>query len=73
MVSRPILNAKVLAILGRVLLSVGFLALLGAWYTQITGSSLFGMSQTHLFGDATVLSLLGIGSLLSAQLHSQGI
>ncbi len=65
----PLTKASILAALGRALLVVGFLALLGAWYTQITRESLFGMSQTHLFSDATVLSLLGIGSLLSAQLH----
>ena len=73
MASRWLVNATIIAVLGRVLLVVGFLALLGAWYTQITGDNVFGMSQAHLFSDAAVLSLLGIGSLLSAQLHNQGI
>lgn len=66
-------NARIFAVLGRTLLSVGFLALLGAWYTQLTGGTVFGMSQMHLFSDATVLSLLGIGSLLSAHLHRHEI
>lgn len=67
------MNAKTAAGIGRILLFVGFLALLGAWWTQLTGQTLFGMSQAHLFSDATVLSLLGIGALLDAKLHSQKI
>lgn len=67
------MDAKTAAGVGRVLLLAGFLALLGAWMTQWTGQSLFGMSQAHLFSDATVLALLGIGALVDAKLHSQKI
>lgn len=67
------MDAKTAANVGRVLLIAGFLILLGVWVTQLTGQPLFGMSQIHLFGDATVLSLLGIGALLDAKLHSQKI
>ena len=67
------MDAKSAATLGRLLLGLGFLSLLGAWLTQLTGQSLLGLSQTHLFSDATVLSLLGIGALVDAKLHSQKI
>lgn len=67
------MNAKTAADIGRILLIVGFLALLGAWWTQITGQTLWGLFQAHLFSDATVLSLLGIGAFLDAKLHSQKI
>ena len=49
--------------LGRVFFALAFLALLGAWFTQLTGGTLLGMTQQHLFKDATVLSLFGIGIL----------
>lgn len=67
------MDAKTAATIGRLFLFVGFLALLGAWYTQLTGAMFLGMSQLHLFSDATVLSLLGIGALIDAKLHSQKI
>ena len=67
------MNAKIAVDIGRILLFVGFLALLGAWWTQLTGQTLWGLSQNHLFSDATVLSLLGIGALIDAKLHSQKI
>lgn len=67
------MDAKTAATLGRLLLILGFLSLLGAWLTQLTGQSLLGLSQTHLFSDATVLSLLAIGALVDARLHSQKI
>lgn len=67
------MSPKTAAKWGRISLVVAFLALLGAWYTQLTGANLLGMSQTHLFNDAIVLSLLGIAGLLDAQLHPQRI
>lgn len=67
------MDAKTAAMIGRTLLIAGFLALLGAWYTQLTGEPFLGLSQSHLFSDATVLSLLGIGALFDAKLHSQKI
>ncbi len=67
------MSPKTAVIWGRLALLAGFLALLGAWYTQLAGSSLLGMSQAHLFSDAIVLVLLGIAGLLDAQLHAQKI
>jgi hypothetical protein len=67
------MDAKTAATLGRLLLGLAFLSLLGAWLTQLTGQPLWGLSQIHLFSDATVLSLLGIGALVDAKLHSQKI
>lgn len=64
------MDAKTAATLGRLLLGLGFLGLLAAWLTQLTGEPLLGLSQMHLFSDATVLSLLGIGALVDAKLHS---
>lgn len=52
-----------------VVIAVGVLALLGAWVTQMTGRPLAGMSQAHLFSDATVLLLLGISLQLGTLLH----
>lgn len=67
------MSAQTAATLGRFLLGLAFLSLLGAWLTQLTNQPLLGLSQTHLFSDATVLSLLGIGALIDAKLHSQKI
>lgn len=50
--------------LARGLFFLAFLALSGAWLTELTGGSLFGLSQQHLFYDAIVLSLFGIGMYL---------
>ena len=65
--------AKVFAFLGRLLLTLAFLSLCSAWVTEVTGRPLGGMSQQHLFNDSMSLSLLGIGSLAGALLHSKGI
>lgn len=59
--------------LGRVCGVLALLALLGAWYTQLTGGTLFGMSQQHLFNDATVLALFSIAGLLDGLLHSKNL
>lgn len=59
--------------LGRVFFALAFLALLGAWLTQLTGGAVLGMSQQHLFNDAIVLSLFGIGMFLDALWHSRNI
>lgn len=55
--------------LGRVLVTVAGLALLGAWMTELTGRPFLGMSQQHLFNDAITTALLGIALLLDALLH----
>lgn len=67
------MDTKTAATIGRLLLGLGFLSLLGAWLTQLTGQLLLGLSQQHLFNDAMALSLLGIGALIDARLHSQKI
>ena len=65
--------ASLAVYIGRILLVLAFLALLGAWLTQLTGGELMGMSQQHLFNDATALSLLGIGSFLDALWHARRV
>ncbi|MDP3879241.1 MAG: hypothetical protein Q8Q07_02905 [Dehalococcoidales bacterium] len=64
---------RLCAVTGRILVVLGGLALLGAWFTQLTGTSLFGMSQQHLFNDAMALALLGIAMLIDAHLHLKKI
>lgn len=59
--------------LGRIFFVLAFLALLGAWLTQLTGGTVLGMSQQHLFNDAIVLSLFGIGMFVDALWHSRNI
>ncbi|MGI8468234.1 MAG: hypothetical protein ACR2N3_07260 [Pyrinomonadaceae bacterium] len=59
--------------LGRIFFALAFLALLGAWLTQATGGTLLGMSQQHLFNDAIVLSLFGIGMFLDALWHWRNV
>lgn len=59
--------------IGRIFLTLAFLALLGAWITQLTGGTLSGMSQQHLFNDAIALALLGIAGLLDALLHAKNV
>lgn len=66
-------GARTAVYIGRVLLSLALLALLGAWVTELTGRTLFGMSQQHLFSDATVLALLGIGMFLDALWHARKV
>lgn len=57
--------------LGRLLLGLSFVGLLGAWWTQLTGGTFLGQLQEHLFFDTIVLALLGIGSLLDGMIHKQ--
>jgi hypothetical protein len=59
--------------LGRVFLALAFFALLGAWLTQLTGRPLFGLTQQHLFYDAIVLALLGIGLFIDANWHARNV
>ena len=65
--------ARFAVIIGRILLTLALLALLGAWVTQLTDGRLLGMSQQHLFSDATVLALLGIGMFLDALWHGRNV
>ena len=63
---------KFFATVGRISLTLGVLALVGAWIATQKGA-LFGLSETHLFSDAIVFSLLGIAALIDANLHSKNI
>ena len=65
--------ARMAVYTGRVLFTLALLALLGAWLTQLTGAPLLGMTQQHLFSDATVLALLGIGGFLDAFWHARSV
>jgi len=65
--------ARIAVYLGRVFFTLALLALLGAWVTQLTGLPLFGLSQQHLFNDATVLALLGIGGFLDGLWHARNV
>lgn len=58
---------------GRLLLVLAFLALVGAWTTQLTGDRLMGMSQQHLFNDAMSLALLGIGALVDGLTRAKNL
>lgn len=55
----------------RTLIGLAILALLGAWLTQLTGTTLLGMDQHHLFSDAIVLSILGSAFFLEALWRSR--
>lgn len=58
---------------GRILFMLAIFALFGAWLTQLTGRTFLGLSETHLFNDSIVLSLLGIGMFLDAFWHSRSV
>lgn len=65
--------ARVAVYIGRVFFTFALLALIGAWITQLYDGRLLGMSQQHLFNDAMVLALLGIGSFLDAFWHARRV
>lgn len=65
--------ARIAVYIGRILFTLALLALLGAWITQLTGGPLFAMSQQHLFSDATVLALLGVGMFLDVLWHARKV
>ena len=67
----PRQRAAAMVVIGRLFLTLSFLALLGAWLTEVTGGEVAGMSQQHLFNDAMVLALLGIASMLDAFWHAR--
>lgn len=64
-------KAKIAIYVGRFFGVLALLALIGAWLTQLTGRPLAGMSQQHLFNDATVLSLFCIAGLVDALVHAK--
>ncbi|MEK6805776.1 MAG: hypothetical protein AABY95_03910 [Pseudomonadota bacterium] len=59
--------------LGRILLTLAFFSMLGAWLAQLTGGSLLGLTSQHLFNDSIAMSLLGIGAFVDAFWHSRNI
>lgn len=63
-------GAAAMVAIGRVLLTLSLLALLGAWLSEGSGE-IAGLSQQHLFNDAIVLALLGIASMLDAFWHAR--
>ena len=64
---------KIAVNIGRFCGLLAVLALVGTWMTQLTGGTLFGMNQQHLFNDAIVLSLFCIAGLLDGLLHSKNV
>jgi hypothetical protein len=58
---------------GRVLLTLAFVTLLGAWLAEFRDGSFAGLTQQHLFNDALALGILGVGGLLDGLLHSKGL
>ena len=46
----------------------GSLAILGAWFAG-EGGKVLGLSETHLFSDATVLLLLSISLAIGVLIH----
>lgn len=73
MSTSPNTGARFAVYIGRVFLALAFFALLGAWITQLTGRTIFGMSQQHLFNDAVALALLGIGMFLDGLWHARKV
>lgn len=68
-----ITSARLAVYIGRVFFALALLALIGAWITQTNDGRFLGMSQQHLFNDAMVLALLGIGSFLDAFWHARRV
>ena len=66
-------RSKVAIYVGRLCGVLPLLALIGAWITQLTGKPFAGMSQQHLFNDATVLSLFCIAGLVDALVHAKNL
>lgn len=65
--------ARLAVYIGRIFFTLALLALIGAWITQLNNDRVFGMTQQHLFNDAIVLALLGVGSFLDAFWHARKV
>lgn len=63
---------RIAATIGRVAIMLGVLALIGAWFAQLSENGL-RFTQEHLFSDAIVLMLLGIAFLVDSLLHARRI
>ena len=66
-------KTKMAIYVGRFCGVFALLALIGAWITQLTGRPLAGMSQQHLFNDATGLSLFCVAGLVDALVHAKNL
>jgi nitrate reductase gamma subunit len=66
-------KTKLAIYVGRLCGVLALLSLVGAWITELTGRPLAGMSQQHLFNDATVLSLFCIAGLVDALVHAKNL
>lgn len=66
-------SARTVVAFGRVCLVLSFLKFVGAWLSELSGGAVLGFSQQHLFSDAIVFSLLGIGLLLDALWHDRRV
>lgn len=64
-------RARFLISTGRILLLMSFVALASAWFAEIRGGDVLGLTQQHLFFDALALAALGIGCLLDSILHAK--
>ena len=64
-------RATLAELAARVLLTLALASLVGAWVTQVTGKPLLGIPEQHLFGDAIVFALLGVGAFLDAFWHAR--
>ena len=69
----PSTLARLAVYIGRIFFTLALLALIGAWITELNNDRIFGMTQQHLFNDAMVLALLGIGSFLDAFWHARKV
>lgn len=65
--------ARSAVFVARIFIALAFLALVGAWITQLTGGTLLGMNQQHLFNDTFALGVLGIAVFLDSLWHAKGI
>lgn len=62
--------SRLMHLMSILLAIAGALALCGAWVAGERGT-MFGLSQTHLYADATVLTLIGIAASACTQVRMQ--
>ena len=66
-------HAKTFVNLGRFLSLLSFIAFMLTWVTGLTGGTILGRTEEHLFNDAIVLALLSIVCLLDGYIHSKNL
>jgi hypothetical protein len=67
--TRVVKGARIMTAIGRALLALAFLSLLGAWIAAVRGGPVLWATEQHAFNDAIVLALLGIACLLDGIVH----